>query len=90
MEMTLENLQAAFPSPDEQDLAIIEHDSATGRYSGYLILKAFDGVATSARQKWIWETLREKFGEESVNVSLILAFSPEEWKDIQEDLASAS
>jgi acid stress-induced BolA-like protein IbaG/YrbA len=90
MEVNVENLQSVFASPVEQDQSIFERDGATGRYSGFLIRRDFRRVATSERQKWIWKVLRDNFGDESVNVSLILAFSPEEWKEAQEDIASAS
>ena len=90
MEVTLEALNTAFAASSPEDQALFEFDGPSDSYSGYLIRADFRGQITSERQKRIWSTLREKFGENSQEVSLILAFSPEEWEEIQEDMATAS
>ena len=62
MELTIDNLQTIFGLSDDRDKAFFEHDEATNRFSGYLVRGDFRGVGTSARQKIIWERLREVFG----------------------------
>jgi acid stress-induced BolA-like protein IbaG/YrbA len=42
----------------------------------------FRGVAVPERQRWIWNRLRDKFGEDATQVSLVVAYSPDEWEDV--------
>lgn len=66
----------------------IRRDFPDGNITGYIVRRAFDGIRTAERQADLWNYLREELGPDSVDVGLILAFSPEEFSDWLEDAKS--
>ena len=89
MPLTVKRLEAAFPQKNEiGDFASFEYDEGIGRFVGDVVNHEFRGVTVSERQRWVWDRLREAFGEESQEVSLILTYSPEEWEEVGDRAAS--
>jgi len=89
MPLTVERLNAVFPQGNDYgDFARFEYDSAIQRFTGEVISHEFIGLAVPERQKRIWDRLRESFGEEAQEVSLVLAFSPIEWEEVGDRAAS--
>jgi hypothetical protein len=80
--VTVKQLNDLIPANKLGDFADFEWDQAIGKFVGHLVLREFRGVAIPERQKWVWELLRHHFGEDSQQVSLVLAYSPEEWEEV--------
>ncbi len=87
--MTIETLEAAFPQQKEiGDFASFEYDNGIERFVGDVINHEFRGVPVPERQRWVWDRLRETFGEESQMVSLVLTYTPDEWEEVGDQAAS--
>ncbi|HTQ08561.1 MAG TPA: hypothetical protein VMI31_00675 [Fimbriimonadaceae bacterium] len=79
---------AAFPGGNAYgDFASFEYDSGIQKFVGDVVSHEFRGVAVPERQRWVWDRLREVFGDESQEVSLVLTYSPEEWAEVGERAA---
>jgi len=68
-------LRERFPGM-EVDLGPVEHGSP--RISGVLIWNGFANMDVAEQQACVWDALRERFGVETVNISTLLTFTPDE------------
>ena len=84
MPLTADDLEAAFATSNQEDLASFEFDDGIGKYTGHVVHRDFRGVSIPDRQRIAWEVLRRRFGEDSQQVSLVLTYSPAEWEEIGE------
>jgi hypothetical protein len=55
----------------------------TGRVSGLVVAKEFANLDFGARQEQIWSFLRERLGIDSLDISTVLAYSPDEYEEIR-------
>ena len=88
MPITIEELNALVPlNGREGDFAAFDKDEAIGRFVGHVVHHEFRGLSVPERQKRIWDLLRERFGDQSQEVSLVLTYSPDEWEEINVESA---
>ncbi|HMS54320.1 MAG TPA: hypothetical protein PKA27_02875 [Fimbriimonadaceae bacterium] len=87
MSIDAEALKRAFPTHTEDELVEFRLDEQLEKYIGEVVLREFRGVSVSERQKRIWDRLREDFNSDSQMVSIVFAFSPEEWQDMKDEVA---
>lgn len=87
MPVTAEALNALLPANDRGDFAEFEFDDRIERFTGHIVHHEFRGLSVPERQDWIWRRLREEFGDEASQVSLVLTFSPEEWAEVGSEAA---
>jgi len=86
--ISVEALNGLVPTPNEYgDFAKFEFDEELSMFVGDFVHHEFTGVEIAERQKRVWDLIRERFREEAQQVSLVLAFSPGEWREISEDAA---
>ena len=82
MPVTVEALEGAFPvEPAVGELAQFDYDDKLERFIGDVVLQLFRGMSVPDRQKFLWDRLKATFGEDADQVSLILAYAPEEWEE---------
>jgi acid stress-induced BolA-like protein IbaG/YrbA len=55
------------------------------RISGRVITHAFDNLEPIDRQMTMWELIRQRFGSESQDISLILTYTPDEYRRLKEE-----
>jgi hypothetical protein len=63
----------------------LRREFSDGGITGYLVRKNWRGVAIPVRQKELGDWLKDRFGDLSSDVSLILTFTPEEFAPWYED-----
>jgi len=79
MSLTVESLSALFPSDENGNVCHFAYDSDLGKYVGDVVNREFRGLSVAERQRRIWDRIRESFGSDLQEISLVLAFSPEEY-----------
>lgn len=82
MPITVEVLEALFPADDKGNQRSFEFDHEIGKFSGTVVLSEFRGLSVPTRQERVWDRLKEKFGAEAAEISLVLTYSPEEWSEV--------
>ena len=82
MPVTLEALDALFPTDELGNQAAFEFDEGIHKFTGTVVRRDFRGLAVPDRQKIVWDFLRGEFGEEAVEISLVLTYTPEEWNEV--------
>ncbi len=67
--------------------AQVEADRFNGaeRISGHIVWEGFNDLDQVDRQRQIYQVLRQELGPEATQISIILAYSPEEWAAMHED-----
>lgn len=63
----------------------LDRSSGTERLSGYIIWSGFNKVEQLDRQRLIYNTLRDELQADAAKISIILAYSPEEWEAMHEE-----
>ena len=53
-----------------------------GHIGGFVVRPEFDGQTISTRQKSLWDSLRNRFGEEAGEIGMIFTYSPYEYDEI--------
>lgn len=54
----------------------------SGKLSGAVISRTFQGQPDTERQRRIWDALDRRFGPESIQeVGTLLAYTPDEWQE---------
>jgi len=66
-----------------------EFDEDIKKIIGHVVLAKFRSMGVAERLGFVWAAIRDRFGANSQDVSLVLAFSPEEWAAMNEQSASA-
>ena len=67
----------------------LERERPESRITGYVVKAAFRDQRSTERQRWLWDLFRASFGSESQQIGLVLAFTPEEFAEYQEDARAA-
>lgn len=55
------------------------------RLNGYIIWSGFDEVEQLDRQRRVYAALREELQADAAKISIILAYSPDEWEAMHEE-----
>lgn len=60
----------------------LEWDDGLQKVTGFLIWDGFEEMDHVSRQQKVWEMVRGELGSEAVNVSLLLAYTPQEYETL--------
>ena len=63
----------------------VDRFNGAERVSGHIIWRGFDELDQVDRQRQIYQVLRQELGPEAAQISIILAYSPQEWAVMHED-----
>ena len=74
----IEALRARFDNATVE----IEFEETTDRFNGHLTWEGFQEVSFLERQRMVYGFLREKFGADAQNISMIFTYTPFEREEI--------
>ena len=63
----------------------VDRFGGSERVGGHIIWQGFEDLDQVDRQRQVYQTLRRGLGAETTHISLILAYSPQEWAIMHED-----